>query len=129
MGYKYHNSGDKRKARRAKRKQRDEKRLANRKIAKQRVEVLMRQMAEMIADSGYSRLKISVYSGVCTTTVTRIAKRRNPTSAPFYSIVGLCRALGYKIEFKRLSPDEDEFADDRWVRKSDVLKMKDDTEQ
>lgn len=61
-------------------------------------------------------------------TVVRIPEISDPTSAPFYSIVGLCRALIYKIEVKRLSVEEDEFADDSWVRRCDVLKLKDETE-
>jgi len=124
-GSKYNSSEDKRNARAAKRKQRDEQRVANRKIAKDQAEKLMREMANMIEESGFSRLKVSVYSGVCATTVTRIAQRRDPTSAPFYSIVGLCRALGYKVVFEKLPPEQDEFIEDRWIKATELLKKND----
>jgi len=112
-------------ARANKRKQRTEECAENRKIAKDRAKSLMFKLAHMIRDSGYSRLKVSGYSGVCPATVTRIAKKRNPTSVPFYSVVGICRALGYKVVFEKLPPEQDEFIEDRWIKATEFLKKND----
>ena len=115
---------DKYAARKAQRAKRTEERAHNRKIVVGRTKGLMSKLAAMMADSGYSRLKISGYSGVCPATVTRIAHRRNPTSVPFSAVVGICRALGYKVTFERLPPEQDEFINDRWIRATELLNKK-----
>jgi len=118
----YKSLEDKWEKRKAKRKKRTEECAGNRKTAKERAKSLMYKLAQMIGDSGYSRLKVSGYSGVCPATVTRIAKRRNPTSVPFYAVVGICRALGYKVVFEKLPPEQDEFINDRWIKATELLK-------
>jgi len=112
-------------ARKAAKTKRTEERVRNRKIAVGRAKGLMIKLASMIADSGYSRLKISTYSGACQATVTKIARRYKSTSVPFYTVVGICRALGYKVTFERLPPEQDEFLNDRWIRATELLKKKD----
>ena len=80
----------------------------------------MTKLLKLMKDSGYNRLKLSGYSGVSPASVSRLTLRRNIDSVRFSAVVGLARASGYKIEFVRLSPEEDDFYDDRWLRASDV---------
>ncbi len=89
---------------------------------------LMSKLLDLMKDSGYNNLTLSEYSGVSPATITRLKRRRKFDTATFSSVVGLARASGYKVEFVRLTPEEDDFFDKRWLKASDFYDKKGDEE-
>jgi len=101
----------------------------NKKIVVGRTKTMMNQLVKMIRESGLSQTKISQMSGVCTATLTRIVRGRNHDSAPFSAVVGICRALGYKVIFEEIPLEQDEFINDRYVKGTRLLDKKVESEQ
>jgi len=100
----------------------------NKKIVVGRTKTMMNQLVKMIRESGLSQTKISQMSGVCTATLTRIVRGRNHDSAPFSAVVGICRALGYRVVFEEIPLEEDEFINDRYIKATKILDKKAETE-
>ncbi len=90
--------------------------------------MLMSRLLNLMKDSGYNNLTLSEYSGISPATITRLRRRRKFDTATFSSVVGLARASGYKVEFVRLAPEEDEFFDKRWLKATDFYSKKGDEE-
>ena len=116
--------------RRSSRKAQNDKRAKERKVNKSKTLAISRKliykMLQLMKNSGHNRLKLAQYSGVSPASVSRLTLRRTTDTIPFSSVVGLARAVGYKIEFVRLRPEEDEFFEDRWLKASDFYNEKGD---
>lgn len=87
-----------------------------RNLAVKRANHLMHQVVYKMEKCGYSKLKLSTYSGVCPATIGRIMNYRKLGNVTLAAAIGIIRACGYKIELVPLTPEEDEFIDDRWVK-------------
>lgn len=85
---------------------------------------LVYKLLQLMKNSGHNRLKLSQYSGISPASVSRLTLKRTIDTVPFSSVVGLARASGYKLEFVRLTPEEDDFFDDRWLKASDFYDEK-----
>ena len=92
---------------------------ASRKKSLDNAKEIISSLRAELAECNWSQVKISDFSGIAPTTLTRIKRRRNDT-ARFSTIVALARALGYKLVLVPLEQSEDDFYDERWVRKSSV---------
>ena len=103
---------------------RSELRKQNKAKAIKMVKSLMHSLVSKMEKCGFNKLTLSGYSGVCPATIGRIMKYRNLDTATFAAVVGMARAAGYKFEFVRLTPQEDEYFNERTVKLSEVEKLK-----
>jgi len=87
---------------------------------------LAAKLLKIVENSGFNRIKLAQYSGVSPASVSRLTLRRHIDTIRFSAVIGLARACGYKIEFVRLSPEEDDFFDDRWLKASEFYSEKSD---
>jgi len=92
---------------------------ASRKKSLENAKKIISSLREKLAECNWSQVKVADFSGIAPTTLTKIKRRRNNT-ARLTTITALARALGYKLVLVPLEQSEDDFYDERWVRKSSV---------
>ncbi len=85
---------------------------------------LMNSLILKMEKCGFNKLTLSGYSGVCPATIGRIMKYRNIDTVTFTAVIGMARAAGYKLELVHLSPEEDEYYKDRWIKMSEADELK-----
>ncbi len=124
MGWRYKSWEEKQEAKKARVAKRTELRKQSRGKASAIAKRLMSELVSKMKATGFSNLKLEGYSGVCGGTIGRLIKRRDLDKATFIAVVGMARAAGYKIQFVRLSSQEDEYYDERTVKLSEVDKLK-----
>lgn len=124
MSWKYHSWEEKWEARKARDAKRIELRKQSRTKASAMAKTLMSRLVSKMKETEFSTLKLTGYSGVCPGTLGRLLKRRDLDKATFIAVVGMARAAGYKLDFVRLSPQEDEYFTERTVKLSEVEKLK-----
>ncbi|MCD6501934.1 hypothetical protein J7L01_04980 [bacterium] len=111
-------------ARAIQRQKRKELRNKNKEKAIKITEELMSQLIAKMKNCGFNKLTLSGYSGVCPATIGKIMQYHKIDNVTLAAVIGMARATGYKLELVRLSPEEDEYYEDRWIRLSDVDKLK-----
>lgn len=124
MGWKYRSWEEKQGAKKARIAKRTELRKQSRVKASAIAKRLMADLVRKMKGTGFSNLKLAGYSGVCGGTLGRLMKNRDLDKATFIAVVGMARAAGYRIEFVRLSPQEDEYYSERTVKLSEIDKLK-----
>ncbi len=97
----------------------DQFRAASHKKSLENAKKILSSLRAELGACNWSQVKITDLSGISQTTLTKIKRRRND-SVRLTTATALARALGYKLVLVPLEKSEDEFFDERWVKKSSV---------